>query len=167
MDLFIERNPSTLKSTSGKLYVDGVFWLPVPASPNKAATYTLEDVVREVAGEPVEKWKIKGQTAIPAGRYRVDYTLSRRFKKKTLILLAVPGFDGIRFHGGNKAADTVGCIICGQARTGPDSIAVCKPAITLLESIVCPEIAAGREVWCTVENAPQETVATPDPDMMG
>jgi len=158
MHLFIERAPSTTKSTSGKLYVDGVFWLPVPASPDKAAIYTLEDVVREVKGQPVESWKIKGQTAIPAGRYRVDYTESARFKRKTLILLDVPGFTGIRFHGGNKAEDTEGCILCGHAKTGPDSIAVCAPAIALLESLVCPEIATGHEVWCTVETAPPQTV---------
>ncbi len=154
MHLFIERRPSTPKSTSGKLYVDGVFWLPKPDSPEREAIHTLEDVVREVAGQPVESWKIKGQTAIPAGRYRVDYTESARFKRKTLILLNVPGFTGIRFHGGNKAEDTEGCILCGHAKTGPDSIAVCAPAIALLESLVCPEIAAGREVWCTLETAP-------------
>jgi hypothetical protein len=157
MHLFIERAPSTPQSTSGKLYIDGVFWLPLPESPNKAGTYTLEDVVREVPGQPVESWKIKGQTAIPAGRYRVGYTFSQRFQHATLILLDVPGFTGIRFHGGNKAQDTEGCILCGNARTGPDSIAICKPAIALLESIVCPEIATGHEVWCTVETAPPQT----------
>jgi hypothetical protein len=157
MHLFIERAPSTLKSTSGKLYVDGVFWLPVKDSPSKAAIYTLEDVVREVKGQPVEGWKIKGQTAIPAGLYRVDYTESARFKRKTLILLNVPGFTGIRFHGGNHAEDTEGCILCGNAKTGPDSIAVCAPAIALLESLVCPELEAGREVWCTLDSAPVQT----------
>ena len=157
MHLFIERAPSTPKSTSGKLYVDGVFWLPQTDSPQHIAIYTLEDVVREIPGQPVEGWKVKGQTAIPAGRYRVDYTFSQRFQRATLILLDVPGFTGIRFHGGNTAKDTEGCILCGHAKTGPDSIAGCAPAIALLESLVCPEIATKHEVWCTVDNARVQT----------
>ncbi len=157
MELFIERNPSTLKSTAGKLYIDGVFFHALSDSPKVRGIYTLEDVVREVKGQPVTSWKIKWQTAIPAGRYKVAYTFSNRFQRATLILLDVAGFTGIRFHGGNTSEDTEGCILCGQARIGPDEIAICAQAITLLESKVLPEIEAGREVWCTLETAPQQT----------
>lgn len=81
--------------TIGKLYIDGVFFCD-----------TLEDKVRDV--------KIKGITAIPYGTYKVILSLSNRFKKVLPLLVSVPGFEGIRVHGGNSAADTEGCVLVGE-----------------------------------------------------
>jgi hypothetical protein len=76
----------------------------------------LEDPVREVQGQPVASWKVYGKTAIPAGRYKVELTMSARFKRILPILLDVPGFEGVRIHAGNTAADTEGCILVGNER---------------------------------------------------
>lgn len=58
--------------------------------------------------------KIYGSTAIPTGTYEVIFTYSIKYKKEMPILLNVPGFEGIRIHSGNTAADTEGCIIIGD-----------------------------------------------------
>jgi hypothetical protein len=84
--------------------------------------WTLEDVAREVPGEPVEAWKIPGETAIPRGTYAVRVTRSSRFKADLPILLNVPGFEGIRIHGGNTAADTEGCILVAHHHPREDVI---------------------------------------------
>ena len=68
--------------------------------------HTLEDTVRESSAE-----KVSGATAIPAGVYRIILSQSRRFGRIMPELLDVPGFAGIRIHGGNTAADTHGCIL--------------------------------------------------------
>ncbi len=90
--------------TIGRLFVDGVF-----------ECYTLEDAVRETA-DPVERWKIPGETAIPRGMYPVTLTLSPRFKRVLPLLGGVRGFSGVRIHSGNTAEDTEGCILVGTTR---------------------------------------------------
>lgn len=78
--------------------------------------WVLEDPVREVPGELVSDWKIKGETAIPVGRYKIERTFSNRFQMTTPQLMDVPGFEGIRIHPGNTVADTEGCLLPGRQR---------------------------------------------------
>lgn len=117
LEFQIEREPSTTESTVGKLY----FRL-APTDPWIWLCWTLEDVVREVPGQPVQMWKIKGQTAIARGVYQIAVTMSQRFKRLLPILSVVFGFEGIRIHGGNTAADTEGCILVAHHHPHEDVI---------------------------------------------
>ena len=83
--------------TIGNLYVDGELFCDV-----------LEDKVRP-NGE-----KVYGQTAIPAGTYKVILNMSNRFKCIMPLLLNVPNFEGIRIHSGNTSEDTHGCLLVGK-----------------------------------------------------
>jgi hypothetical protein len=98
MKLLLKRLHRTESSTIGELYVDGVF-----------ECYTLEDIEREV--------KIKSETAISKGIYKVIITMSNRFKRQMPLLLNVPNFQGVRIHAGNTNHDTEGCILVGQTRS--------------------------------------------------
>lgn len=117
----------------------------------KRECYILEDVVREVPGKSVAEWKIAGKTAIPAGRYRITWSLSPRLQKFTLALLGVEGFTGIRIHSGNTAVDTAGCLITGTI-IGADNDSVVGSGIArdALEAKLVPLITVGQEVWLTV-----------------
>ena len=84
------------KYTVGKLYIDGVYFCD-----------TLEDTVRE---KGVKVW---GQTAIPAGVYRMILAASPHFKRILPLLLDVPNFTTILIHGGTTEADTRGCLLVG------------------------------------------------------
>jgi hypothetical protein len=97
MEILLKRVHKTATSTIGELSVDGKF-----------ECYTLEDVERKV--------KVKNETAIPKGKYKVVITPSNRFKRDLPLLLKVPGFEGIRIHSGNTNHDTEGCILVGQTR---------------------------------------------------
>jgi hypothetical protein len=107
MNLTLRRKWFTDSSTVGELRVDGAF-----------ECYTLEDVVRP--GD-ILVVKVAGQTAIPAGRYRVIVDHSDHFKQDLPHVLDVPGFTGIRIHPGNTPADTDGCILVGLRRAA-DSV---------------------------------------------
>ena len=89
--------------------------------------WTCEDAVREVEGKTVEQWKIKGETAIPYGEYNVIVNMSNRFKRMLPLLENVPGFEGIRIHPGNTAADTEGCILPGK-NTLPNGVSESRKA---------------------------------------
>lgn len=106
MKLKLERSWLGQECTIGTLTVDGA-----------TECFTLEDVVREVPGLPVSEWKIKGETAIPKGVYNVVITPSQHFGRDLPLLEAVPGYEGVRIHPGNTAADTEGCILVGRTKS--------------------------------------------------
>jgi len=89
--------------------------------------YTLEDKERLV--------KIKGETAIPTGKYTVIVTMSPKFKKELPLILNVPDFSGVRFHGGNNENDSEGCPLLGMVRHS-NAISNCAPAVALVTKMI-------------------------------
>lgn len=123
LEFKVQREEFTRLSTVGRL-----FFRVDASTPWTWLCYTLEDVVREIPGQPVASWKVAGQTAISYGVYGLTVTRSVRFSAKEghdvyLPELAdVPGFAGVRIHGGNTAADTDGCILVAHAHPTADMI---------------------------------------------
>jgi hypothetical protein len=112
--------------------------------------FTCEDAVREIPGEPVEDWKIKGETAIPVGRYRIERTFSNRFQKVLPQLLNVPGFEGIRIHPGNTSADTEGCILPGLDRL-PNGVGSSQLAYREVLKWIATLETENIPVWITIK----------------
>lgn len=151
----LERDPSGRKATIGHLSLNG-----------REMCDTLEDVVREVPGKPVADWKVPGKTAIPAGTYSMILTPSERARRGALwtpdevqcrlpLLLAVPGFDGIRIHAGNTSEDVEGCIAVGQA-VGDEELRRSRSALEcLMEMLEIAEISHSA-VTIEIRTAPEE-----------
>lgn len=145
MRLRLIREPSA-GATFGSLYVNDVW-----------QCWTLEDEIRERPGQPVAAWKVKGQTAIPAGRYRVVVTMSARFNRELPLLVDVPGFSGIRIHPGNTPADTEGCILPGRFRGASAtrfSILESRAAFDALFGRIRAGLRDDGDVWIVIENPP-------------
>jgi hypothetical protein len=146
MKLTLIRSPSAGGWTLGRMTIDG-----------RPECYTCEDVVR---GE-----KIPGETAIPAGTYKVIITQSNRFKRPLpLVFNASDGterfvqldgmrFDGVRIHPGNTPADTEGCILPGQGFSA-GGVTQSRPAFEALFARIDAALLMGEAVTLEIRNAP-------------
>ena len=117
MEILVKRIAKKSKYTIGKMYIDGQYICD-----------TLEDTDRglnqNMSLKEINNKKVYGETAIPTGTYKVDMnTVSPKFKSRIWAkpyggklprLVLVPGYDGVLIHPGNKAEDTLGCILVGE-----------------------------------------------------
>ena len=135
-------------SMLGDLYVGG-----------KWECHTLEDEPREV--------KVKGETAIPAGTYKViPRTVGgthERYKKRfptmhqgMAWLQDVPNFEYILIHIGNTDEDTAGCLLVGQGfikmLDGNYKITGSTAAYKALYPKITAAWNDGDEVWITYKD---------------
>lgn len=137
MKLEVKRRWFTDRSTIGQLFIDGEY-----------ECFTLEDPVRSGP-------KVWGNTAIPAGTYRLAITQSYRFGRPMPEIVSVPGFEGVRIHSGNTDKDTEGCILVGIQRL-PDRLGLSRAAYAVL----FPKIEAvakvpGEQIMITITDEPE------------
>jgi hypothetical protein len=116
MEVTVARNERTETETFGRMFVDGTY-----------VCDTLEDKDRGLKKimtlGTLLKLKVKGQTAIPVGRYEVVTNVqSPKLKDKPAYqfingmvprITDVPAYDGVLIHIGNTEKDTEGCILVG------------------------------------------------------
>lgn len=107
MKLALIRKYKKDKYCIGKLYIDGEYFCDTLEDKDRGLTDNM--TVSEIS-----KIKVKKETAIPTGTYKVTITYSNRFKKNMPLINNVKGFEGIRIHSGNTNKDTEGCILVGQ-----------------------------------------------------
>jgi hypothetical protein len=82
------------------------------------------------------------QHQIQKGKYRIDYTHSPRFNRKTHELRNVKGRTGIRIHSGNYSSDFTGCIglgIYNELDEIPIQIWHSKKSVEIFESLIYNE----------------------------
>lgn len=115
--------------TPGRMYVNGLHF-----------GFTCEDEDRHLETVGIKE-KIYGRTAISRGTYPLEVTFSQRFQRELPYVAGVLGFEGIRIHGGNRAEDSLGCILVGQVRTAT-GIAQCASTVQRLISLIkaCEDI---------------------------
>lgn len=135
IQLIRKMNISTDKFTKGEMIVDGV-----------ALGVTCEDCDRHLENGGK---KVPGETAIPRGRYQVILSMSNRFEKIMPEIRNVPGFTGVRIHGGNTAKDTAGCPLLGNEFT-PDGVRGCDAVNRILIRLIQACIADGGKCWIEV-----------------
>ena len=93
--------------------------------------------------------KIYGKTAIPYGRYEIDWTMSNRFKVMMPILKNVKGYEGIRIHKGNSEIDSLGCLLCGNKKAS-NRITESTAATNKLYTKIAEAKKQGIKIYITI-----------------
>lgn len=94
------------KYTIGKVYINDRYF-----------SDSIEDKDRNLYDWQSEEYileeKVKHETAIPYGIYKLMWSYSPKYRRMMPEVLNVKGFSGIRIHSGNTAGDSSGCILLG------------------------------------------------------
>lgn len=122
--------------------------------------FMVEDLDRGLTSDmnPIElkAKKIYGQTAIPAGRYRIGRRYSPLFKRVLPWLLDVPGFQFIYIHPGNYIKDTKGCLLPGKKwgrHEGEYAVAQSRIIFEPLCAEIFEALDRNEEVWYEIKLA--------------
>lgn len=117
MKLVLKRINNQDNYCEGKLYIDGIYQCDAIEDTDRGLT-------SEMSVAEIQSKKVYGETAIPKGTYQITLdVVSPKFKDRSWAtfcegklprLLDVPGFEGVLIHVGNKAADSLGCLLVGQ-----------------------------------------------------
>lgn len=86
---------------------------------------------------------------VPEGTYPVKLAWSNRFERMTPHL-DVPGRSEIEFHGGNKAEDSEGCILCAEFRLSDYEIYSSRTATDAIEEALQQAEANGETNTVTI-----------------
>lgn len=126
----------------GKRFGDGQKWCSILEDKDRGLSSSMSK-------DEIAKAKVYGKTAIPTGRYRVTITYSNAFKKMLPLLNGVPGYEGIRIHSGNSAADTSGCLLPG-CNDKPGWVSNSRYWFNRLYDIIDKAIKGGDKVYITI-----------------
>lgn len=142
MKMTVIRYDFGVKETIGLWLIDGIF-----------ECYSLEDKDRGLTSDmtvaEILAQKVYAETAIPTGTYKVAWTFSQRFQKKTPELQDVKGYTGIRIHAGNTDKDVAGCIAAAQI-AAQDSVQASQAALTKLLPKI-EDACAKDDCWIVIE----------------
>ena len=144
MKLFLKRVHSTSEASLGVLRVA------------HEVVFTVEDTHRTI--------KVYGDTRIPAGTYDIKLRTQGRFHvqysgiygemhKGMLWLQGVPGFEYIYIHHGNKASETLGCILVNDTADVRSCVGgSSRPAYRRIYPLIAKAILASERVTITITN---------------
>ena len=135
INLRLEREYYNENFTLGRLYVDDVYECD-----------TLEPRWRDYAGGDK---KVKGESAIPEGRYKMFMRSNGRHHFTVPQLMDVPMFNAIQIHPGNTFKDTQGCILVG---INHKNLRVCDSVATFSKLFYKLEKAVklGKQMWIEI-----------------
>ena len=153
MEITVKRVFKGPNYTIGHLYVNGTYECDTLEDPDRGLTDSM--TVQEITSK-----KVYGNTAIPTGTYDIDMnTISPKFKDRSWAkfcggklprLIDVKGYEGVLIHVGNKAEDTLGCILVGENKI-KGQVVNSTATFQELYSVMLKAKLLGEELSLTIE----------------
>lgn len=144
MNIHIYRKYKKESYTIGRLFIDGQF-----------VCNTLEPKDRgldqQMSVGDIRMCKVRGLTAIPLGRYKVEMSWSVKFKERRPFLIDVPCYTGVMIHEGNTVRSTMGCILVGM-NTVKGCVMESKRYLAVIMKKICEAGERGEEIQLTIYN---------------
>ena len=153
MKLLLKRIAKKDNYTIGNLYIDNMFFCNTLEDKDRGL-YETQSLLE------IQSKKVYGQTAIPYGTYKIDMnTVSPKFKDRSWAkfcggklprLIDVKGYEGVLIHVGNKAEDTLGCILVGENKI-KGQVINSTATFQELYSVMLKAKLLGEELSLTIE----------------
>ena len=121
---------------------------------------TDRGLTQSMSEAEIKAKKVKGKTAIPAGKYEVIWAYSPRLHAKSYAqkyggkfpcITGTKGFSGVLIHPGNTNKDTEGCLLPGM-HTSPGRVTDSVKAFTdFMDFYFVPAMKRGDKCYITIE----------------
>ncbi len=154
LQLTLTRIATNSRYTIGRLQVNGQYLMDILEPADRGLT-------SDMPLNKLKRLKVKGKTAIPTGRYRIDMTtVSSRFKNRSWAkqfggilprLIDVPFYSGVCIHVGNDENDTDGCPLTGYNKVKGKVVDSVKAFNLLMQGYLLPAVERGEEIWIDVK----------------
>ena len=138
--------------TIGRFFVNGERFHEALEDPDRGLDSSMSP-------ERIKAIKIHGQTAIPAGTYKVILSVSAKYKDRAWAkkydglvpeIFGVPCYSGVRIHPANKASEIEGCIAVGENKVRGGVINSQKTYCELMDKYIIPAWKKGEEITITI-----------------
>lgn len=153
MEILLNRRWKKDTYTIGELFING-----------KKFSETCEDKDRGLKDNmslvEIKAKKIYGKTAIPTGTYEIKMTYSPKFanrvwaKKyggKVVEFMNVKGYQGVRCHPFNEAAESLGCVAVGRNLQKGKVLQSTIYYTKLVDEYIYPALKRGEKVMWTIK----------------
>lgn len=152
LELTVIRNDYGKDYTGGQMLVLGMIFGDTIEPPSRHLTNNM--LLSEIKAK-----KVYGKTAIPTGRYKIEWKESPSLKNRSYAkqyggkfpyLIDVPGWSGVMIHPFNYGTESKGCIAVGEKWMPGKVINATRGYQDLMDHYLVPAFKAGQEVYITI-----------------
>ena len=153
LELTLVRSEFGNTYTMGKMSVAGMLFSDTQEPPSRHLS-------SDMPLSEIQAKKVYGKTAIPTGRYKLEWRMSPSLKDRSYAkkyggkfpyLVGVPGWKDVMIHPFNYGPESKGCISCGE-RQGPGVLVkATKGFQDFMDFYFVPAFERGQEVYLTIK----------------
>ena len=152
LEILVERYDYGKDYTMGRMYVEGMIFGDSIEPPSRHLSNSMS--LAEIKAK-----KVYGKTAIPCGRYELEWRVSPSLKNRSYAqkysgkfpyLKDVPGWSDVMFHPFNYGRESKGCIAVGEKFKDGVLMKATQGYQDLMDYYIVPAFKRGQRVFVTI-----------------